>query len=54
MANKEMLNKALDYVEKLYFEGAIPLPVCISLAKEYLDKLEEENRLRLKKLLTLE
>lgn len=44
MTNKEMLNKALGYVEKLYFEGAIPLPVCISLAKEYLDKLEEENR----------
>lgn len=44
MANKEMLNKALDYVEKLYFEEAIPLTACIQLAKEYLDKLEEENK----------
>ena len=44
MANKEMLNKALDYVEKLYFEGAIPLTACMQLAKEYLDKLEEESK----------
>ena len=44
MTNKEMLNKALDYVEKLYFEGAIPLPACIQLAEAYLDKLEEENK----------
>lgn len=43
MANKEMLNKALGYVEQLYFEGAIPLTACIQLAKEYLDKLEEKN-----------
>ena len=44
MTNKEMLNKALDYVEQLYFEEAIPLTACIDLANEYLDKLEEENR----------
>ena len=44
MANKEMLNKALDYVEQLYFEEAIPLTACIQLARAYLDKLEEENK----------
>ena len=44
MTNKEMLNKALGYVEKLYFEEAIPLTACINLAREYLDKLEEENK----------
>lgn len=44
MGNKEMLNKALDYVEKLYFEEALPLTACIQLAREYIDKLEEENK----------
>lgn len=44
MENKEMLNKALDYVEQLYFDEALPLSVCIKLAKEYLEKLEEENK----------
>ena len=44
MENKEMLNKALDYVEQLYFEEAIPLTACVQLAKEYLNKLEEENK----------
>ena len=44
MANKEMLNKALDYVEELYFEVGYHFTDCIQLAKEYLDKLEEENR----------
>jgi len=44
MENKEMLNKALDYVEQLYFEEALPLSACIQLAKEYLDKLEEESK----------
>ncbi|MCZ2396088.1 MAG: hypothetical protein LC100_06040 [Chitinophagales bacterium] len=44
MENKEMLNKALDYVEELYFEKALPLSVCIKLAREYIDKLEEENK----------
>ena len=44
MENKEMLNKALDYVGMLYFEENIPLEVCIQLAKAYLDKLEEENK----------
>ena len=44
MGNKEMLNKALDYVEELYFEKALPLSVCIKLAREYIDKLEEENK----------
>ena len=41
MENKEMLNKALDYVQKLYFEEAIPLEACIVMAKEYLNKLEK-------------
>lgn len=44
MENKEMLNKALDYLEVLYFEKALPLSVCIKLAREYIDKLEEENK----------
>ena len=44
MTNKEMLKKALDYVGMLYFEEDLPLEACISLAKEYLDKLEEENK----------
>ncbi len=44
IGNKEILNKALDYVEKLYFEEALPLSACIQLAKAYLDKLEEENK----------
>lgn len=44
MENKEMLNKALDYVEELYFEKALPLSACIQLAREYIDKLEEENK----------
>ena len=44
MENREMLNKAIDYVEQLYFEEAIPLTACIQLAKEYLDELEEENK----------
>ncbi len=44
MGNKEMLNKALDYVEQLYFDEALPLSACIQLAKEYIDKLEEENK----------
>ena len=35
MENKEMLNKALDYVQKLYFEEAIPLSVCILEARKY-------------------
>lgn len=41
MENKEMLNKALDYVGQLYFEEAIPLEACIIMAKEYLNKLEQ-------------
>lgn len=44
MTNKEMLNKVLNYVEMLYFEENLPLEACISLAKQYLNKLEEENR----------
>lgn len=44
MENKEMLNKALDYVEQLYFEEAIPLTACIQLAREYIEKLEEGNK----------
>ena len=44
MENKEMLNKALDYAEQLYFDEALPLSACIQLAKEYLEKLEEENK----------
>ena len=44
MENKEMLNEVLDYVQKLYFEEAIPLSVCILEARKYLDKLEEENK----------
>ena len=44
MNNNKNLNRALGYVEKLYFEGAIPLPICISLAKQYLNKLEEANK----------
>ena len=44
MENKEILNKALDCVEQLYFVSKLPLPVCIQLAKVYLDKLEEENK----------
>ena len=44
MENKEMLNNALDYVEKLYFEEALPLSACIQLARGYIEKLEEENR----------
>ena len=41
MENKEMLNKALDYVGMLYFEENIPLEACIVMAKEYLNKLEK-------------
>lgn len=44
MTNKEMLNKALDYVEQLYFVSGLPLEVCTKIARVYLDKLEEENR----------
>ncbi len=43
MENKEMLNEALDYVQKLYFEEAIPLEACIVIAKEYLNKLEKDK-----------
>ena len=39
MTNKEMLNKVLDYVEKLYFEVGFQLADCIQLAKEYLDNI---------------
>ena len=44
MENKEMLNEVLDYVEELYFEVGYHLTDCIQMAKEYLDKLEEENK----------
>ena len=44
MENKEMLNNVLDYIEELYFEVGYHLTDCIQLAKEYLDKLEEENK----------
>lgn len=44
MENKEMLSKVLDYVGKLYFEEALPLSACIQLAREHIEKLEEENK----------
>ena len=44
MTNKEILNEVLDYVEELYFEVGYHFTDCMQLAKEYLDKLEEESK----------